>query len=86
MVTVETQGMQLVVEDDRLDDWEFLELLREYDKGNSGLIVDIMESILGAEQYNKLKAHLKERDGRVSSKTMISVFSDVMNGASATKN
>lgn len=86
MVTVETQGIQLVVEDDRLDDWEFLELLRDYDKGNSGLIVDIMVSILGVEQYNKLKAHLKERDGRVSSKTMISVFSDVMNGASATKN
>lgn len=86
MVTVETQGIQLVVEDDRLDDWEFLELLRDYDKGNSGLIVDIMETILGAEQYAKLKAHLKERDGRVSSKTMIQVFSDVMNGASATKN
>lgn len=86
MVSVETYGIKIIVEDDRLDDWELLELLRDYDKGNGGLIVDIMQTLLGSEQYTALKAAIKLTEGRVSSKSMVSAFNSIMTAASSTKN
>lgn len=86
MIKVATHGIDLVIDDERLDDWELLEKLADYDAGNGGLIVDIMRTLLGADQYKNLKAAVKIKYGRVSSKAMVEAFNDVMKGAQNAKN
>lgn len=86
MIKVATHGIDLVIDDERLDDWELLEKLADYDAGNGGLIVDIMRTLLGADQYESLKAAVKIKYGRVSSKAMVEAFNDVMKGAQNAKN
>lgn len=86
MIKVATHGIDLVIDDERLDDWELLEKLADYDAGNGGLIVDIMRTLLGADQYENLKAAVKIKYGRVSSKAMVEAFNDVMKGAQNAKN
>lgn len=86
MIKVATHGIELVIDDERLDDWELLEKLADYDAGNGGLIVDIMRTLLGADQYENLKAAVKIKYGRVSSKAMVEAFNDVMKGAQNAKN
>lgn len=86
MVEVNVHGISLNISDDKLDDWELLELLREYDKGNGGLIVDIMVSILGDKQYASLKSAIKAEEGRISSKSMMVAFTTIMEAAQNLKN
>lgn len=86
MIKVATHGIDLVIDDERLDDWELLEKLADYDAGNGGLIVDIMRTLLGADQYESLKAAVKIKYGRVSSKAMVEAFNEVMKGAQNAKN
>lgn len=86
MVKVEVQGIEISLTDDKLDDWELLELLRDYDKGNGGLIVDIMQLLLGEKQYNALKTAIKKNEGRVSSKSMLGAFNAIMEASKDSKN
>ena len=67
-------GLELEVDVEILDDWDFFELLREVDKGNTGAIVDIIPIALGDEQFQKLKAHLKNEKGKVKASDMVGAF------------
>ena len=43
-------GFDYTVQEEALDDYELLEELREIDKGNTSLVVDAIEKIIGPEQ------------------------------------
>ena len=61
-------GFNYTIQEGALDDYELLEELREIDKGNTSLIVDVIEKIIGSEQKEQLKKHVRDETGRVSIK------------------
>lgn len=62
-------GFNYTIQEGALDDYELLEELREIDKGNTSLIVDVIEKIIGSEQKEQLKKTCKRRNGKSIDKT-----------------
>lgn len=56
-------GFEFEVDSIVFDDWEILEKLNEIDNGNSALMVDVARQVLGQEQLNALKEHVKKLNG-----------------------
>lgn len=80
-----TSGFEYVLSDDVLDDYELLETLNEVDKGNMGKIVDVVNILLGSEQKNRLKDHLR-KDGIVSAAKIMDEVSDIFEQVNDVKN
>lgn len=79
-------GLELEVDVDILDDWDFFTLLRQIDKGDTGAIVDIIPAALGEEQFEKLKAHLKNEKGKVKASDMVNAFYELFENIKKLKN
>ncbi|MDO4393105.1 MAG: hypothetical protein Q4C80_01660 [Bacillota bacterium] len=47
-------GFEFEIDENVFDDWELVEAFREIERGDDGLIVDVVEQILGIEQKNAL--------------------------------
>lgn len=82
---VTDSGFECKIAKESADDWELLEILRKLDQNNPQLIVDAYILLLGEEQYNKLKDHLR-KDGRVKASDMIKEFFDIMKKTNELKN
>ena len=79
-------GFKAEINDSCLNDWEFLTLLRKIDKGDTGLIVDIAEKLLGGEkEVEKLAKHL-EVDGITPTDKMVDALTEIMESANESKN
>ena len=79
-------GFEVSVNDNCLNDWNFLTMLRKIDKGDTGLIVDIAERILGGEEeVEKLAKHL-EVDGITPADAMIAAVAELIEAVSELKN
>ena len=79
-------GFEVSVNEDCLNDWSFLTMLRKIDKGDTGLIVDIAERILGGEEeVDKLAKHL-EVDGITPADSMIAAITELMEAVGELKN
>ena len=61
-----TNGFEFEVEEDLMDDYEFLETLCEIDNGNASLIPAVATRLLGVEQKKALMEHIRGENGRVS--------------------
>ena len=79
-------GFGCEVEEDVLNDWEILECFQKIDKGESGLIIDVAEMLLGKEQYEALKAFIKERYGKVKADVMMAEIMSIFNSVKQAKN
>ena len=84
-VTLEN-GLELEVDVDILDDWDFFTLLRQIDKGDTGAIVDIIPAALGEDQFDKLKNYLKKENGRVKASDMVNAFYELFEKIQKLKN
>lgn len=75
-----SNGFEYKIEDENLDNYETLEKLWDIDKDpeNSYLIREVMIDIIGREQYDGLKAYVKEKDGRISAKKMFDLLSEIL--------
>ena len=79
-------GFEVQVNENCLNDWGFLSLLRKIDKGDTGLIVDIAERLLGGEEeVDKLAKHL-EVDGITPADKMIEALTELMESVNELKN
>lgn len=79
-------GFEVQVNENCLNDWGFLSLLRKIDKGDTGLIVDIAEKLLGGEkEVDKLAKHL-EVDGVTPADKMIEALTELMESVNELKN
>ena len=79
-------GFEVSVSEECFNDWKFLTMLRKIDKGDTGLIVDIAESILGGEEeVDKLAKHL-EVDGVTPADSMIGAIAELLEAISELKN
>ena len=76
-------GFNYTIQEGALDDYEEL---REIDKGNTSLIVDVIEKIIGSEQKEQLKKHVRDETGRVSIKRMVDEIGEILRGNQQGKN
>lgn len=79
-------GFEVSINEKCLNDWGFLTMLRKIDKGDTGLIVDIAEKLLGGdEEVDKLAKHL-EVDGVTPADKMIDALTELMESVNELKN
>lgn len=79
-------GYEVQISESCLNDWGFLTMLRKIDKGDTGLIVDIAERLLGGEEeVDKLAKHL-EVDGVTPADKMIDALTELMESVNELKN
>lgn len=81
-----SDGFEVSINEKCLNDWGFLTMLRKIDKGDTGLIVDIAEKLLGGdEEVDKLAKHL-EVDGVTPADKMIDALTELMESVNELKN
>lgn len=81
-----SDGFEVSINEKCLNDWGFLTMLRKIDKGDTGLIVDIAEKLLGGdEEVEKLAKHL-EVDGVTPADKMIDALTELMESVNELKN
>ena len=79
-------GFEVQIDEKSLNDWRFLTTLRKIDKGETGLIVDVAELLLGGEEgVDKLAKHL-EVDGITPMDKMVEAISQIMESVNELKN
>lgn len=87
MITGKTNsGFEFFIPEENLDDYELLELVTEVDKGNNAVIMDVIDRLLGKEQKNKLKEHVRNEAGRVTVSKMIAEIMDIFEKSGPGKN
>lgn len=79
-------GYEVQISDNITDDWNFLKVLRKIDKGETGMIVDAAEIILGGEkEVDRLAKHL-EVEGKTSLEAMVSAITELIESVNELKN
>lgn len=77
---------EVTIDENCLDDWRLLKLIRGIDKGDGGLAVDVMQTLLGGEDgLERLEKHL-EVDGKVTVSAMNDALAEIIEAASELKN
>jgi len=72
-----SNGFELEVDKNGLDDWEILEILCDLDDGKFGKMPKVFDAVLGADQFAALKAYLKETEGKVKISTMQNLLGEI---------
>lgn len=79
-------GFEVSIVENCLNDWNFLTMLRKIDKGDTGLVVDIAEKILGGEEeVEKLAKHF-EVNGTTPADEMIAAIAELIEAVGELKN
>lgn len=77
-------GFRFTVKENIGDDWELIEQLSEVES-NPLVCVGILKKLLGNQQYNALKSHIKKKFGKVTTKQMMLAFNEIMQMNEQTK-
>lgn len=86
MAEIKTKsGFKAKVLDDAMDNWDLLEALRAIDRGEAGAIVDVAPLLLGEEQVDKLKKHLRSEDGVLRASDMVNEINEILQGVKEVK-
>lgn len=79
-------GFEVEIMESSLNDWNFIKILRKIDKGDTTLIVDAAEYILGGEkEVDKLAEHLAV-DGFTPADKMVDALTEILESANELKN
>lgn len=81
-----TTGFEFELDEEKLNDYELLEELSKIDKGNAGGITDVIQNVLGEEQKNRLKDHVRNENGKVTIDRMTEEFVEILRGDQSGKN
>lgn len=80
MITGTTKsGFDYSIGDEALDDYELLEDLSDIDQGDIFKITIVARRILGEEQLQALKEHIRNEKGRVSAEKMGDEINQILN-------
>lgn len=86
MVVALKDGYEVNIDESSLNDWKLLAKLRKVDKGDSGLIVDVAELLLGGEEeVDKLAEHFSV-DGHTSIDKMVEAITEIFTSTNELKN
>ena len=87
MVTGKTEsGFEFELKKEALDDYELVEVLHKIDKGEFGLVPEMVERLLGEEQKEKLKEHVRDENGKVSASRLLDEVMQIFRANKETKN
>ena len=81
-----TSGFEYELDESALDDYELLEDLCELDEGNISKTISVLNRILGKEQKDRLKEHLRTENGRVPASKMMFEIGEIFNSVKEGKN
>ena len=70
-------GFAYKIQKEQIEDYDFVELVGNADE-NPALFPKIMNILLGDEEVNKLKEHLRTEEGFVPIQKMVEEFQDIM--------
>ena len=76
VATITAQGLTIAIEQDRMDDIEILELIVMIESGEAQYMTSFLRLAFGEEQYEQIKEHLKNEDGRVTITALAEFFED----------
>lgn len=87
MITGTTNsGFAFEIEEETLDDYELLESLSKVDKGEVLSITETVDRLLGEEQKDKLKEHIRNVQGRITIAAMMDEVVQIFNASGEIKN
>ena len=81
-----SSGFEYELNEEALDDYELLEDLCEMDAGNMSKMSSVMNRLIGAEQKERLKEHLRTENGRVPMSKMMIEIEEIFKNAKKEKN
>lgn len=79
-------GFVFEIEEEVLDDYELLEALCQIDEGDASKTIKMVDMLLGKEQKEKLKEHVRAGGKRVSAKKLIAEVMGIFNAVNEGKN
>lgn len=87
MITGRTEsGFEFHINEEIGDDYEFLEMLSKIDSGDMFLVIKMVDTLLGEEQKNALKDHIREENGRVTISKMFNTVIEILKSSKQGKN
>ena len=86
MKGITSSGFEYNLDETALDDYELLEDLCELDNGNTVRTISALNRLLGTEQKDQLKEHLREENGRVPASKMMVEMAEIFNSVKEGKN
>lgn len=81
-----TSGFEYELDESALDDYELLEELCELDAGDTSKTISVLNRLLGNEQKERLKEHLRMENGRVPASKMMLEMGEIFNSVKEGKN
>ena len=78
-------GFEFEIDENVFDDWDMLERLNAIDKGEATNVVDVARDVLGDEQLERLKEHLRDENGRLTITVMTEALGEIFEACSAKK-
>lgn len=79
-------GFEFEIDQEIFDDYDFLELLCQIDEGETQLTIKMVDRLLGKEQKERLKEHVRTESGRVSAKKLLAEVKEIFNATKEGKN
>lgn len=79
-------GFAYEIDEEVMDDYDFLEILCKIDDGDTALTVKMVDMLLGEKQKEELKNHLRTENGRVSAKRMLAEVMEIFQATKEGKN
>lgn len=79
-------GFEVDIDERHLNDWNLLRKLRGIDRGESALVVDVAEILLGGEENLEALAKHLEVDGVTSIDSMVDALREIMESTTESKN
>ena len=79
-------GFEVTIDERHLYDWNLLKKLRGIDRGETSLVVDVAEILLGGEENLDALAKRLEVDGVTSIDSMVEALREIMESATELKN
>ena len=81
-----TSGFSFELEEEIFDDYELLEMLHKIDRGDNGMMIEMVDKLLGVEQRERLKNHVRTEKGRVPAKRLFEEIKEIFQANKTTKN
>lgn len=79
-------GFEFEINEEILDDYDFLELMCKIDEGDTKLTIKMVDMLLGDEQKEKLKEHVRNESGKVSARRLLDEVGEIFASIKEGKN
>lgn len=86
MKCVTETGFECEVDENVVNDWEFVEILADASEGNVLAAIPAMKIMLSKDGYARLKEHCRDENGKISTERMFIEFTDILAANPKTKN